>query len=119
MSSFIRSVYEDVLKRDKLFKLYIENIISFFNGKVTLILFGSRARGDNMLSSDYDLAVVVEKCNDVLELTEKLLKMKPHGLPVDIAVFSVDELRDPLVTKMLTPCRILYNGLGLQNTPCV
>lgn len=118
MSDFVRLAWEGVRERHRLFESYVERIVGFFGGRVTLILFGSRARGDEMLSSDYDLAVVVEGEVDVLGLTEILVKMRPRGLPVDVVVFQKEELGDPLVTRMLTPCRMLYNGLGIQKAPC-
>lgn len=118
MSGFIERVFDDIMKREELFRSYIERVIELLEKRATLVLFGSRARGDHMTSSDYDLAVIIDYCDDILGLTEALLSIRPRGLSIDIVVLERRELGDPLVARMLTPCRIVYDGLGLSDTLC-
>ena len=79
-------------------------------------MYGSRGSSRFRESSDYDIAVIVRECSDPIELTIKLLKMRPKGLPVDIAVLELRELGDRIVRKMLSPSKILFNGLN-QDIP--
>jgi hypothetical protein len=80
------------------------------------VLFGSRARGDYMPYSDYDVAVVFRKVTDERELMLRIRSLKPSGLPLDLLVLSVDDLSDPVIREMLKGCVILYNGLDLRDS---
>ncbi len=84
----------------------------------TILLFGSRARGDNLPYSDYDVAVILERVEDRLREAEELAKLKPSRLPLDLVVLEPGDLQDPLIAKMLTPCKVLYDGLGLGEALC-
>jgi hypothetical protein len=79
------------------------------------VLFGSRARGDYMPYSDYDIAVVFRKVTDERELMLRIRSLKPSGLPLDLLVLSVDDLSDPVIREMLKGCVILYDGLNLRD----
>lgn len=64
-------------------------------------LIGSRARGDNIPSSDFDIAVLVDRGVDVLEALEEMFKLKRQPVSVDIVVLHEEDLRDPLYVEML------------------
>ncbi len=81
-----------------------------------VVLFGSRARGDYLPYSDYDVAVILEDVGDKLAAIEEFRRLKPRGLPLDLLVIRVDELSDPLVSKMLEGCIVLYDGLGIASS---
>ena len=80
----------------------------------TILLFGSRARGDFVPYSDYDIAVILRSVNDKLKVIERLRRLKPEGIDLDLIVLSVDDLRDPLIRSMLSDRKILHNGLSLR-----
>ena len=61
-----------------------------------------------------NLAVVLDEIRDVISLTEKLRRLKPKGLPLDLLVVQADELSDPLISGMFSGCKVLYDGLRVQ-----
>ena len=64
-------------------------------------LVGSRARGDYLPYSDYDVVVVVPPGIDKLEAAEKLRKLRKRSFPLDLIVLHRDEAQDPLFAEML------------------
>ncbi len=82
-----------------------------------ILLFGSRARGDHLPYSDYDVAIVFEKLDNRLKLAEEIARLKPPQLPLDLVLLSLDDLNDPTTRRMLTPCKTLYRGLNVED-PC-
>ena len=97
----------------KLLEEYVQRLSKEYP-RSTIILFGSRARGEESASSDYDIMVIVEEADDKLKLLENMRRLKPHGISVDLLVLGVDELDDPVIAKMLEKSKILYNGLHLD-----
>ncbi len=80
-----------------------------------IILVGSRARGDYLPYSDYDIVIVLEHVDDKLRLIEELRKLKPRGLSLDLIVVSLEEIHtDPIIRQMLTTHKILYDKLGVE-----
>ncbi len=61
-----------------------------------IILFGSRARGDNLKQSDYDLMVVSRKFENIhfLERISKLLELWTYDVDVDILPYTPEEFED-------------------------
>lgn len=98
----------------RLLRRYVEVIAENYP-RSTVVLFGSRARGDELPYSDYDLAVILERVDDKLSLVEELRRLKPRGLPLDLIVVQADELSDPLIKGMLSEYKILYDGLKLRS----
>ena len=64
-------------------------------------LVGSRARGDNLPYSDYDVAVIVPPGTDKLEAAERLRLLKRRPFPLDLIVIDREEAREPLYRRML------------------
>ncbi len=64
-------------------------------------LVGSRARGDHLPYSDYDVVIVVPRGIDKLEAAERLRKLRRRSFPLDLIVLHRDETRDPLFEEML------------------
>jgi predicted nucleotidyltransferase len=94
------------------FEEFINKIISYYNGKVSIVLFGSRARGDFWPSSDYDIIVILEKVDDEIEEASKLYSMK-RGFLADIIVITPDKLNNKIIETMLKYKKVLYDGLGV------
>ena len=94
------------------FEEFIKKVIDHYKGKVTIVLFGSRARGDYWESSDYDIMVFLDKVEDQIGEAVKLYSMK-RGFSADILVLSADKVKDPIVMKMLEHKKVIYDGLNL------
>jgi len=58
-----------------------------------IIIFGSRARGDNLVRSDYDIVVVSRKFENVhfLERISNLLKLWDYDYDIDILPYTPKE----------------------------
>lgn len=74
----------------------------------TLILFGSRARGDHSLMSDYDLLAIYRD-----------MPVKGGGIIVNVFNLKLEELeeeayRSPLVLSALLTGRVVLDGLGIE-----
>jgi len=113
----LRARRERVRGWSELLALYVERIKSLYP-KSQIVLFGSRARGDELPYSDFDIAVILDEPGDKLRLTEELRKLKPRGLPLDLLVLNSEELKDPLVACMLKGGRTLYDGLRAARLGC-
>ncbi len=64
-------------------------------------LVGSRARGDNLPYSDYDVVVVIPPTLDKLDVIVKLRLLRTGSFPLDLIALYPDELEDPLYREML------------------
>ena len=59
-----------------------------------IVLFGSYARGDAREDSDLDLLVVQDKVEDkAREMVRLRRALRPLRIPVDVLVFSAEDLR--------------------------
>ena len=82
----------------------------------TLVLFGSRARGEAGPASDYDVAAIFAERpsgDEYWRLLSEIRSAKPAGLPLDVVLLGLEELEDPLVRRMLDGCVILHDGLRI------
>ncbi len=102
-----------MMNREKIFKEYVRKISLNFP-KSTIVLFGSRAKGEERPDSDYDLLIIMEN-DDKLSRIIEIRKLKPRGIETDILVLSPQEILDPIYREMLRNCRVLYDGLGLDH----
>ena len=108
----LRILSESVSKGDELLREFVSRVSSEYPGS-TIVLFGSRARGDYMPYSDYDVAVVFRKVIDESEreIMLRIRSLKPSGLPLDLLVLSVDDLSDPVIRDSLLRlgCRFMQD----------
>ncbi len=101
-------------KQDELLQEFVAKIAERFPNSA-VILFGSRARGQERPDSDYDVLVVMDlEDRDRLKKILEIRSLKPRGISVDVLVLSPDEITDPLYWEMLKGGRVLHNGLGLN-----
>ncbi len=95
------------------FNNFVKRVVERYGGRVTIVLFGSRARGDYWPSSDYDVMIFLEDVRDeALEATE-ILQLRESPFPMDVLVKKKDDVANPLVSEMLKHKRVIYDGLGL------
>jgi predicted nucleotidyltransferase len=83
----------DFLQNDPALKAVVDRLVEVF-GPETVYLFGSKARGDDSINSDYDLLVIVrERFETRLKLAQKAHKAVGNvkTIPCDILVYSRDE----------------------------
>ena len=72
-----------------------------------IILFGSRARGDAVENSDFDLLVVEERVKSSrAEMVRLLEVLEPHGIPADVFVAG----EDFYASWSLVPGNLLYEA---------
>ena len=80
-----------------------------------VILFGSRARGDERTSSDYDIMIIKENLNNGRALLKKVyLSLSGIGAPVDLIIIDgkklMENIDDPFMIygEALREGRVLY-----------
>ena len=82
----------------------------------TILLFGSRARGEARAASDYDVAIILPNPDPVEEVI-RARRARPRGLRVDVVVLGVRQLGDPVYAQMLDGAVVLHDGLNLFRGP--
>ncbi|MEL9990235.1 MAG: nucleotidyltransferase domain-containing protein [Thermoproteus sp.] len=98
---------------EKNFSRFVERVVARFGGRVTLILFGSRAAGTHSPSSDFDVVVVLEELGDYFETAAEILRMG-RGLPIDLLLFAREEFKvEGVLRDMLKGAKCLYDGLHI------
>ena len=89
-----------VREYDEAFKEFVETLCRS-DMVLKAFLVGSRARGDNLPYSDYDVVVVVPSGSDKLSTAEQLRRLRKKSFPLDLIVLYRDELEDPVYSEML------------------
>ncbi|WP_162270145.1 nucleotidyltransferase domain-containing protein, partial [Caldivirga sp. MU80] len=79
LDQLLKILSESISKGGELLRGFVSRVSSEYPGS-TIVLFGSRARGDYMPYSDYDVAVVFRKVPDERELMLRIRGLKPGGL---------------------------------------
>lgn len=67
----------------------------------SMLLVGSRARGDHRYSSDFDVVAVVKNSDDPLEIAAMLRSLVRGRFPLDLIAIRESEVEDPLYRVML------------------
>jgi len=80
-----------VIEREKL-----REIASRFN--MTIVLFGSRAKGKSTPASDYDLLVIYD---DPAELEELLRELRGARIPADVHAFNLADALNAMPTSTI------------------
>ncbi|MEM0024649.1 MAG: nucleotidyltransferase domain-containing protein [Thermofilaceae archaeon] len=113
LSEYLRWRAELLKRQNELLDEFVKNVAERL-GRCAVLLFGSRARGNHIPYSDFDIAIVVEEAVDKLSLIEELRALKPRGLPLDLIIFEREDLKSPVVKKMLEGAIIVYDSLQLH-----
>lgn len=104
---------ERVRRYEEEFRKCVARIIERYGGRVTVVLFGSRARGTHDPSSDFDILVVVERVGDYFEEAAAIRSLC-RGAPVDVVLFEKSSfVLDGVMAKMLESCAALHDGLEM------
>jgi len=77
-----------------------------------VILFGSRARGDATLQSDYDIVVIGDFHEQFLDRLEWVLDYTPH-VPTDVFCYTPAEFEKMFSTYRLTAIDAVGEGIVL------
>lgn len=104
-----------MIRNEELLKKAVEIIIRKLNVKA-IILFGSRARGDWLPWSDYDLLIIadfkekyIDRIKTVLELVEDVpLNIEPHPYTLKEALEMLKK-GNPTIVDALEEGKILYS----------
>lgn len=111
---FIKRRLKLVSEYDDMFKKFVAALVEKVPGS-TVILIGSRAKGDARPSSDFDI-VLVTTTPPGWGLLASLYQLAGE-LPVDIIPASPADLQTPLFRQMLKGCKTLHDGLGISPCP--
>ncbi len=92
----------------------VRSIREVYGDNVTIILFGSRARGDHSLKSDFDILVITESPGDILGNIIKIRKnLGRKTFAIDIVVIKPEDMTNSVIKRMMENIRVLYDGLGI------
>lgn len=114
LNRLLRILSSNISRGSELLSEYVARISKSYPMS-TVLLFGSRARGDYLPYSDYDVAVVMNDASDERDVMTKIRGLKPEGLPLDLTLLSISDLNDQVIRDMLRGCIVLYDGLGIGN----
>ena len=90
---------------------FVKRIVDYFNGDVTVILFGSRTRGD------YDLIVTSRKLRgNFLARTKPLYELNEEFLPVDVLAYTPAEFLKALENLSPSALDAMKEGIGLHDS---
>ena len=89
-----------VSRMEEDFRVFVEELCRSCLAK-EVYLVGSRARGDSMPYSDYDIVLVIGGGIDPLDVAEKVRLTRVTRVPLDVVVLREDELGDPVYGEML------------------
>ena len=89
-----------IAEHDIAFKEFVE-VLCRNEIVLEVYLVGSRARGDYLPYSDYDIVVVIPDNKDKLTVIEQLRRLRKKSFPLDLIALHSSELNDPIYSEML------------------
>ena len=100
LKDFVAAMGKRVSEYEKRFREFIEELCR--SGLVEEVyLVGSRARGDNIPSSDFDVVLVIDDDRDPVEVAVKAKLLRKEAFPLDIVVLRRSEVSDRIYSEML------------------
>ena len=100
LKEFVALMGKRVSEYEKRFKVFIEELCRSGLAE-EMYLIGSRARGDNMPSSDFDVVLIIDDDRDPVEVAVKARLLRREAFPLDIVVLRRSEVSDRIYSKML------------------
>jgi predicted nucleotidyltransferase len=96
---------------------FVKRLIKYFNGDVTVILFGSYAKGDYNRASDYDLVVISKRLKgNFLTRTKPLYELNEELLDVDILAYTPSEFLKALESLSPSALDAMKEGIVLYDS---
>jgi predicted nucleotidyltransferase len=93
------------------------NLLVQESGPLKIILFGSFARGEQTSNSDIDVLVVLKTLSNRLHEMVRLRRaLAPIRMPIDVLVYSEDEVRERGTWPGTALNEALRDGLVLYGT---
>jgi predicted nucleotidyltransferase len=100
LKEFVAVMGKRVSEYEKRFREFIDELCR--SGLAEEVYFvGSRARGDNIPSSDFDVVLVIDDDRDPVEVTIKARLLRREAFPLDIVVLRRSEVGDRIYSEML------------------
>ncbi|MFZ8823625.1 MAG: nucleotidyltransferase domain-containing protein [Desulfurococcales archaeon] len=97
---YYRELRKYVEEWEQNFRIFIEEVCK--SGVIkSMLLVGSRARGDHRYSSDFDVVAVIKNSDDPLEIAAVLRSLVRGRFPLDLIAIHESEVEDPLYKEML------------------
>jgi len=114
LEDLLRHRSEIIRRRKEDFERFVSALIEEFAGRVTIVLFGSVARGEGRPTSDFDVLLILDKINGYWEILERVFSLKGKRIPVDVVLVDVKALhkQDFLISEALKG-KVLHDGLGI------
>ncbi len=108
-------------KGEREFKEAISKLIEVFDGRVTIILYGSRAYGSPMIGSDYDLLIIAEEypSDNIFERISWLQRnLRAKNITLHLVPLTIEEVigsheNSIILEEALSKGKIVYDGLKL------
>jgi predicted nucleotidyltransferase len=97
---FYSTLAERVAQLEKSFSEFVQALCSSELVEEAYLV-GSRARGDHVPSSDFDVVVIVREHVDPLEAAVQIRLLSKKSIPLDLVVLYRSDLADPIYRKML------------------
>ena len=96
---------------------WADDLVAAENDVLGVLLYGSLARGDHAPGSDCDVIIVVRESRE--EPAERGRRFTPSriGLPVDLTIYTGDELSRLLVEELPFLIRAMSEGRWLATAP--
>ncbi len=100
----------------KTMRWLVDKILSQYNVHA-IILFGSRARGDWLPSSDYDILIVADFDKSFLDRSYELTELiEGTGLAVEFHPYTLEEVKDMLSRGVVSIVDALEEGVTLYES---
>jgi len=103
-----------IRRRKEDFERFISALIDEFSGKVSVVLFGSIAKGEGRPTSDFDVLLILDEIKGYWKVLERIYSLKGKSIPVDVVLVDVKALheKDFLISEALGG-KVLYDGLNV------
>ncbi|OYT38454.1 MAG: hypothetical protein B6U89_05900 [Desulfurococcales archaeon ex4484_58] len=114
LKKYLKSRKKVLSERPVKIKVFLEEIIREIGDASTIIVFGGRGDPSKLFSTeprDLDLLIITRSDKDYVE--EKISRLRPKGLTLDVIVININEYREQnkLLKKILEKSIIIHDGL--------
>ncbi|HEW93996.1 hypothetical protein DRN84_01870 [Candidatus Geothermarchaeota archaeon] len=119
---WVRERVKRARESNEKFYRFIEGLKRLFNDKVSIILFGSRARGDYHTGSDYDILLIADEypSNNIFERISHIRSRINIIINIQMIPLTMDEMIQSLeegsiiVREAIANGVLIYDGLSIS-----